>query len=163
MCSTCKPGCQCMKLVETMDNNPEIDKELSELPNRRIRDLRTRWRELFRADPPPSFGLDLLRRSIAHRIQERNYGGLRSAVRRELDELIKILSKKPSGKFDLPRRIKSGAVLVREWKGQTHKVIVSDGGFTYNGNNFSNLSKIAREITGTRWNGPRFFGLRKKN
>lgn len=63
-------------------------------------------------------------------------------------------------RLDLPRRIKPGAVLVRDWKGKSHRVTVLDKGFAFEGRTFPSLSEIAREITGTRWNGPRFFGLR---
>jgi hypothetical protein len=62
----------------------------------------------------------------------------------------------------LPRRIKPGSVLVREWKGRSHRVMVLADGFAYDGNTYGNLSEIAGLITGTRWNGPRFFGLRSK-
>jgi hypothetical protein len=61
-----------------------------------------------------------------------------------------------------PRRIKPGAVLVRDWKGQSHRVIVLDQGFGYHDKTYTSLSEIARAITGTRWNGPRFFGLRNE-
>jgi hypothetical protein len=69
---------------------------------------------------------------------------------------------KPNGKIVLPRRIKPGSVLVREWKGKSHRVMVLAEGFAYDGETYSNLSEIAVLITGTRWNGPRFFGLRSK-
>jgi len=62
----------------------------------------------------------------------------------------------------LPRRIKPGSVLVREWKSKSHRVTVLEDGFVYDGDTYSNLSEIAVLITGTKWNGPRFFGLRTK-
>jgi hypothetical protein len=68
----------------------------------------------------------------------------------------------PGGKIVLPRRIKPGSVLVREWKGKSHRVMVLADGFAYDGETYGNLSEIAVLITGTRWNGPRFFGLRSK-
>jgi hypothetical protein len=69
---------------------------------------------------------------------------------------------RPSGKLVLPRRIKPGSVLVRECKGKSHRVTVLADGFVYDGDTYSNLSEIAGLITATRWNGPRFFGLRSK-
>ena len=69
---------------------------------------------------------------------------------------------KLGGKIVLPRRIKPGSVLVREWKSKSHRVTVLEDGFVYDGDTYSNLSEIAVLITGTKWNGPRFFGLRTK-
>src|ERR1700676_4225921 len=69
---------------------------------------------------------------------------------------------KPNGRIVLPRRIKPGSVLVREWKGKSHRVTVLADGFVYDGDTYGHLSEIAVLITGTRWNGPRFFGLRSK-
>lgn len=141
-------------------SNPEVEAELERLPSIRIAALRIRYRELFRTDPPKAFGPDLLRRSIAYRIQENAYGGMSKETRRLLDRLVKEYWAKPSGKITLPRRIKSGSVIVREWQGVTHRVMVLEDGFAWHGKSWSSLSEIAREITGTRWNGPKFFGLR---
>ena len=80
--------------------------------------------------------------------------------RRLLDQLVKAAAAKPNGRLELPRRIKPGSELVRTWKGKTYRVMVMADGFAYDGKTFASLSEIASEITGTRWNGPRFFGLR---
>ena len=117
---------------------------------------------MFRTEPPKAFGPDLLRRSIAHQIQEKAYGGLPASTRRLLDQMVKAYAAKPGGKIVLPRRIKPGSVLVREWNGRSYRVMVQAEGFAYDGKTFSNLSEIAGLITGTRWNGPQFFGLRSK-
>ena len=140
-------------------SNREVEAELDRLPSMPIVELRARWRALFKADPPKAFGPDLLRRSIAYRIQEDAYGGLDRTTARLLRQMKAQMRKTP-GKIVLPRRIKAGAVLVRRWKGQTHRVMVLDEGFAHEGKTYESLSVIAREITGTRWNGPRFFGLR---
>ena len=126
-----------------------------------IAQLRTRWRAAFKSEPPKAFGPDLLRRSLAQKIQEDAYGGLPPATRKLLNQLI-AQSAKSNGKIIVPRRIKPGAVLVREWKGKSHRIAVVDVGFTFEGTPYSSLSEIARLITGARWNGPRFFGLRNK-
>jgi hypothetical protein len=115
---------------------------------------------VLRTDPPKAFGPDLLRRSIAHRIQEKAYGGLSASARRLLGQLVKAAIAKPNGRLQLPRRIKPGSELVRTWKGKSYRAVVVADGFAYNGKVFASLSEIATEITGTRWNGPRFFGLR---
>jgi hypothetical protein len=142
--------------------DPAVEAELDRLAVMPIAELRIRYRELFRTDPPKAFGPDLLRRSVAHRIQEKAYGGLSRNTQRLLDQLIKAFSAKPNGKMVLPRRIKSGAVLVRQWKGKSHRVMVLVDGFAYDGETYASLSEIAGRITGTNWNGPRFFGLRTK-
>jgi hypothetical protein len=140
--------------------DPAVEADLDRLPTARIADLRTRYRELFRAEPPKAFGPDLLRRSIAHRIQEKAYGGLSRTTQKLLDQLVKQALKKPNGRLVLPRRIKPGSEVVRTWKGKSYRVVATADGFAYDGKTFTNLSEIASAITGTRWNGPRFFGLR---
>jgi len=140
--------------------DPTVEAELDRLPTTPIADLRKRYRELFRREPPKAFGPDLLRRSIAQRIQERAYGGLPVATQRLLSQLVKATLAKPHGRLELPRRIKPGSELVRSWKGRSHRVMVMADGFAYDGKKFASLSEIASDITGTRWNGPRFFGLR---
>jgi hypothetical protein len=140
--------------------DPAVEAELDRLPTAPIADLRKRYRELFRTEPPKAFGPDLLRRSIAHRIQEAAYGGLPASTRRLLAQLVKAAVATPNGRLELPRRIKPGSELVRTWNKRTYRVMVMADGFAYDGKKFSSLSEIATEITGTRWNGPRFFGLR---
>ena len=140
--------------------DPAVEAELTRLPSTPIADLRKRYRELFRTEPPKAFGPDLLRRSIAHRIQEKAYGGLSRSTQRLLDQMIKTYAAKPNGKIVLPRRIKPGSELVPTWKGKSYRVMVMARGFALGGKTFASLSEIASEITGTRWNGPRFFGLR---
>ncbi|HEY0219221.1 MAG TPA: DUF2924 domain-containing protein [Afipia sp.] len=140
-----------------------VDAELDGLTKASIVDLRKRYREFFRTDPPKAFGRDLLRRSIAHKIQENAYGGLSRPTQRMLGQLVKASSSKPNGKLDLPRRIKPGSELVRIWKGNTYRVVVQAEGFFYEGKTYAGLSEIASLIAGSRWNGPRFFGLRSKS
>jgi hypothetical protein len=150
-----------MESPEVQKTRCDLAADLNDLPKMPIADLRKRWRELFANDPPPAFGPDLLRRSVAQKLQEDAFGGLPPATRRLLNQLVNSAATKPNGRIELPQRIKSGAVLIREWKSKTHRVTVLDNGFAYEGRTYEHLSRIAREITGTRWNGPRFFGLRK--
>jgi hypothetical protein len=140
--------------------DPAVEAELGRLSTTPIAVLRKRYRELFWAEPPKAFGPDLLRRGIAHRIQEKAYGGLSRTTQRLLDQLVKQALTKPNGRLQLPRRIKPGSELVRTWRGKSYRVTVLTDGFAYDGKTFANLSEIASQITGTRWNGPRFFGLR---
>ncbi len=140
--------------------DPAVEVELDRLRTTPIADLRNRYRELFQTEPPKAFGPDLLRRSIAHRIQEKAYGGLPASTKRLLDQLVKAAMAKPNGRLEMPRRIKPGSELVRTWKGKSYRVMVMADGFAHDGKTFTSLSEIASVITGTNWNGPRFFGLR---
>jgi hypothetical protein len=140
-----------------------LETELIQLSEARIVELRRRYHEVFKRMAPPAFGPDLLRRSIAYRLQERMYGGLSANIRQELLAIAKASAYGKAGKLAIPRKIKPGSVLIREWKGTTYRVTVDENGFLYDGKKYTNLSEIARAITGTRWNGPRFFGLRALN
>ena len=142
--------------------DPKLQAELEVIANEPIADLRKRYVQVFRTDPPKAFGPDLLRRSIAYRLKEQTYGGLPNETKRLLDKLVQTYLKNPSGRIELPRRIKPGSVLVRTWNKQVYRVIVQEKGFAYDDKTFSSLSEIAFQITGTKWNGPRFFGLRTK-
>jgi Protein of unknown function (DUF2924) len=93
--------------------DPAVEAELDRLAVMPIAQLRIRYCEVFRTDPPKAFGPDLLRRSIAHRIQEKAYGGLSRSTQRLLDQMMKTYAAKPNGKIVLPRRIKPGSELVR--------------------------------------------------
>ncbi|MBR1270318.1 DUF2924 domain-containing protein [Bradyrhizobium sp. AUGA SZCCT0222] len=140
--------------------DPTVEAELDRLPAMPIADLRKCYRELFRTEPPKAFGPDLLRRSIAHTIQEKAYGGLPPTVRRLLAQMVKTASAKPAGRLELPQRIRPGSELVRTWNRKTYRVTVTASGFVHGGKTYASLSEIAFVITGTKWNGPRFFGLR---
>lgn len=148
--------------LEGRIHDPEVLAEVKIVAKAPIAELRRRYTALFRTDPPKAFGPDLLRRSIAFRIQERAYGGLPRETQRILDRLVKQYLANPTGRLTMPRRIKPGSVLVRTWNKKTYQVMVQDQGFAFKGKTYSNLSEIAFAITGTRWNGPRFFGLRTK-
>lgn len=142
------------------DLDRNVEAELERLSTLRIKELRALWHAWFKSDPPPAFGPDLLRRSLAYKVQEKAYGGLDRETARLLANLMAQHNKTP-GKLVLPRRIKPGAALVRHFKGVTHRVTVTANGYAYQNRAYESLSEIARAITGTRWNGPRFFGLRK--
>ncbi len=141
--------------------DPKVEAELDRLPKMPIVALRSRYRELFRTEPPEAFGPDLLRRTIAHRIQEQSYGGLSREHQRLLNQLMKAAQAKPNGRLELPQRIKPGSELVRTWNRRTYRVTVLKDGFAHDGRTYNSLSEIALAITGTKWNGPRFFGLRR--
>ncbi|HZP08274.1 DUF2924 domain-containing protein [Methyloceanibacter sp.] len=124
-------------------------------------ELRQEWRRLYRSQPP-RLSRDLLVRAIAYRIQELRYGGLSKATSRKLAALVQ--ARRSDGEItpEVAQRIRAGARLVREWNGRTHSITVEEDGFTYAGRTYRSLSAIARDITGARWSGPRFFGLVSK-
>jgi len=121
--------------------------------------LRAEWRRLYRANPPKRVSRDLLMLGVAWKVQERAYGGLGAATKRRLAGLAKTLEQDGDVTRNRVARLKPGARLIREWRGETHAVIVLDDGFEWRGQRWRSLSVIAREITGAHWSGPRFFGL----
>ena len=132
-----------------------IEAEVDHVRSLGIDALRKRWRMTFGAIPPKGLTKDIIARMIAYRIQEEAFGGLDRETVKLLDRLAR--GEKPS---ELNRRLKAGTVLVREYQGERHTVTVVPDGFLWRETTYSSLSTIARAITGTAWNGPRFFGLR---
>ena len=124
--------------------------------------LRSEWRRLYRAHPPKRVARDLLALGVAWKIQEQAYGGLGAATKRRLADLAKTMEQDGDLARSRVARLKPGARLVREWRGETHTVTVGEDGFEWRGRNWRSLSSIAREITGAHWSGPRFFGLNGK-
>ena len=124
--------------------------------------LRTEWRRLYRAHPPKRVARDLLVLGVAWKIQEQAHGGLGTATKRRLADLAKAMEQDGDLARSRVARLKPGAKLIREWRGETHTVIVLEHGFEWRGKRWRSLSVIAREITGAHWSGPRFFGLNGK-
>ena len=121
--------------------------------------LRAEWRRLYRANPPKRVSRDLLMLGVAWKVQERAYGGLGATTKRRLADLAKTMEQDGDVTRSRVARLKPGARLIREWRGETHTVIVLEDGFEWRGQRWRSLSVIAREITGAHWSGPRFFGL----
>ena len=121
--------------------------------------LRAEWRRLYRANPPKKVTRNLLMLGVAWKIQEQAYGGLGAATKRRIADLDKALERGGDVTRSRVAPLKPGAKLVREWRGETHTVIVLEDGFEWKGSHWRSLSVIAREITGGHWSGPRFFGL----
>ena len=132
-----------------------IEAEVDQVRSLGIDALRKRWRTMFGATPPQGLTKDIIARMIAYRIQEEAFGGLDRETAKLLDRLAR--GEKPN---ELNRRLKAGTVLIREYQGERHTVTVVPDGFVWRDTTYSSLSTIARTITGTAWNGPRFFGLR---
>lgn len=137
-----------------------VDRKLAELQGLDTASLRSLWEEAYGRLPPKSLRRDLLLRALAYRVQEQAYGGLSKAARKQLARLAEDGSGWTVPPKLTPPRLKPGTRLLREWGGIVHQVTVLEDGFEHRGSRYTSLSQIAREITGARWSGPRFFGLR---
>jgi hypothetical protein len=136
----------------------EIEDEIAGLLDRSTPELRLAWRQLHRAGPPLGLSRDLLIRALANQLQERSYGGVSRALRRRLQSLAGA-SEKATMAVDPGLVLKAGTTLVRQWRGQTHTVLVHKDGFEHEGQRYRSLTAIAERITEAHWSGPRFFGL----
>jgi hypothetical protein len=121
-------------------------------------DLRDLWRGLWKLDPPDRMGRTMMMKSIEYKQREQDGAGLTAEQKTQLDKLVKQYQRDPKA-FDQGRILKAGTKLVRHYSGQKHIVTVLKDGFEYQEQQWSSLSKIAAEITGTAWNGWRFFGI----
>ncbi len=144
-------------------NKPDpIPARLAALKTTPTPDLKQQWRDLFDSEPPP-FNRRYLESRLAYRIQELAYGGLKPETIRRLERLGEELDggdrSKRGIRADRDRPI-TGTRLLREWQGVEHIVTVTADGFEWQGRPYKSLSAIARAITGTRWNGWTFFGLK---
>ena len=120
--------------------------------------LAERWEALFGAPPPARTSRSLMIRAVAYKMQERAFGGLTASTRRML------AGEAPSARVNAPSRdARPGMVLLREWQGVTHQVTVIEGGVLYRSQRYRSLSEVARVITGSRWSGPLFFGLKARH
>ncbi len=130
----------------------DVDAELASIAAMNVDDLRALWRKRRACDPPPALTKDLMARVLAWSVQAEAFG--------EPARVRKILASIGSGSMPLSgRRVKPGSVIMREYEGTVHEVTVMPNGFLWQGKAWPSLSAIAFEITGTKWNGPRFFGV----
>ncbi|MBN9022239.1 MAG: DUF2924 domain-containing protein [Rhizobiales bacterium] len=136
---------------------------LTALKTRPTLELKQQWRDLFETEPPP-YNRRFLESRLAYRIQELAYGGLKP----ETVERLEALGEQLDGGNVVLRRIRadakpiSGTRLIRDWQGVEHCVTVRDHDYEYQGRPYKSLSAVARAITGTRWNGWLFFGLKSR-
>src|SRR3984893_18592324 len=149
-----------MKRRTLAPDRAALAEEIAVLSNAGIATLRERWKNLYGKQPPGGLGRSFLIRAIAYRLQEQTCGGLKPSTRRLLARVAAETAGGSSPKKPQSRRAEMGTILVREWQGNAHRVTVLDDGVAFNGKRYRSLSEVAREITGSRWSGPRFFGLR---
>jgi hypothetical protein len=144
-----------------------IGEEIAHLRGLDFKGLRLRWQSVVQRSPPNHLPRHLLFAIIAYRIQVDRFGGLDRETEQVLDRTVSIETGAAASarlvSFDQKRtKLTPGTVLVREWDRHSQRVMVMPDGFAWNGQTYDSLSKVAYAITGTKWNGPRFFGLRDK-
>ena len=138
----------------TKPTTETVARDIEALERMALERLRAEWRRAFKSTPSPRLSADLMRRAIAHRLQEAAFGGLQTAVTRKLAALqLAPDTIRPHA------TLKPGTTLIRDWHGRTNTVRALEDGFDYEGRRYASLTKVAREITGAAWSGPRFFGL----
>jgi hypothetical protein len=147
--------------------NTSIGDEIAHLGGLDLKGLRARWQGVFQKSAPALLPRHLLFAILAYRIQADRFGDLDCETRQFLDRTEGAESGSAMSarlvSFDQKRtELTAGTVLVREWDRKAHRVMVMANGFAWNGQSFDSLSKVAFAITGTKWNGPRFFGLRAR-
>ena len=155
------------KSIARAPTEESLAQEIAHLRDLDLKGLRSRWRSVTGAEAAYHLPRHLLFAMIAYRIQADVMGDLDAETVRHLKKLGSARSSVEAipltEAFDRRRReLLPGTVLKREWNGQHHRVTVVDNGFCWEGRRYESLSKIAYAITGTKWNGPRFFGLRDK-
>lgn len=137
----------------------ELDAEIGDLSKQSLAQLRDTWKTKLRTDPPPIQSRDILLRLLAWQLQVNAIGSLDVKSERRLAAISQNIDRDPEYDPQLSQTLSPGVVLTREWKGVTHRVTVTEAGFRHADRDYGSLSEVARAITGTRWSGPRFFGL----
>jgi hypothetical protein len=140
--------------------NAVSEEALSRLPTLDLGELRRQWRGLYKTEAPPNLSHELLVRAVAYRMQELARGGLRPEPQRQLLRIAQQFEETGAATMRARPELKPGTRLLREWQGRSYDVLVLDDGFSWQGTRYRSLSAIARQITGTAWSGPLFFGLR---
>jgi hypothetical protein len=155
------PSCNSNSPENRMTTHDPIPARLAALKTTSTPDLKAQWRELFDSEPPP-FNRRYLESRLAYRIQELAYGGLRPETVKRLEALGEELDggDRKKSRIRADTMPIAGTRLLREWQGVEHVVTVTTDGFEWQGRPYKSLSAIARAITGTRWNGWVFFGVR---
>jgi hypothetical protein len=148
-----------------LPDRDELDVEIARLRDLDVNELRGRWQAAFGRPAPAHLPRHLLIRMVAYQLQAERFGDLDAQSRRRLDQTVtpQTAGPSPASVRQSISQLRPGSTLGREWNGQMQRVSVLPDGFAWNGKTYRSLSQVAFAITGTRWNGPRFFGLRDKS
>jgi hypothetical protein len=149
-----------MKRNPSRSGTRSLADELTELQGLDPAALKQRWRVLYRTEAPVHIGRALLLQAVAYRLQQRVLGGLKSSTRRLLERAAEDNSGRRAPTQAAATKVTPGSVLIRKWHGSSHRVTALADGVMLRGTRYRSLSEVARKVTGTRWSGPRFFGLR---
>jgi len=144
----------------SLANSEDLSAQIENLANLGSEELDQTWRDLFGSERPRRVCGNLLIKALGYRLQEKAIGGLKPSTRRLLERWGRNGSERGLSAEPARTQLKVGTGLVRQWHGVTHRVTVLDDGFDFDGERFRSLSEIARKITGVRWSGPLFFGLK---
>lgn len=136
-----------------------LDAEIGDLTKQSLAQLRDTWKTRLRMDPPPIQSRDILLGLLAWQLQANAIGNLDIRTERRLAAISQNIDRDPEYEPQLSQTLSPGVVLTREWKGVIYRVTVTEAGFRHADRDYRSLSEVARAITGTRWSGPRFFGL----
>ena len=137
-------------LALTLDSLPTMSKDA----------LSALWQQLFQSPPPHQLRRQLMVRILAYRIQEQEFRGLNPSARQRLRQMARALERDPAAEICAAPAFKPWTRLIRQWQDRTHIVTVEENGYEYQGSRYQSLSEVARLVTGTRWSGPLFFGLK---
>ena len=141
------------------DREETLEAEIARLDGLGLQELRQVWRR--RLGPSPQhLSTELTRRRLAYELQVKVYGGLKPETRRRLKQFYKAFKADPHHTPSSNLGLKTGLVLTREWNGTEYRITVLEKGFEYRGDLYGSLSQVARRITGSRWSGPAFFGVK---
>ena len=137
-------------LTMTLDSLPTMSKDA----------LSALWQQLYESPSSHQLRRQLMIRILAYRIQEQAFRGLNPSAHQRLRQMARALERDPAAEISDAPSFKPGTRLIRQWQDQTHVVTVKEKGYEYQGSNYRSLSEVARLITGTRWSGPLFFGMK---
>jgi len=151
-----------MKRIVSDVKSEKLAQELKDLETRGDDELKDRWRSLYGTKPPQKIHCSILIAGVAHRMQENALGALKPSVRRHLMQAANDTATSRPSPGHLSLRPRAGTLLVREWGGATHQAKVLEDGVLFRSKRYKSLSEVARVITGARWSGPLFFGLKTR-
>ena len=146
--------------MKNRDTQSDCTSRLAALKGMPASALQELWQELIGTPVAPGLRRELMIPILAYKLQEKAYGGLKPSTRTHLRRLAASLAADKSVPLIRESRFKPGTRLIREWRGETHEVTIRASGYEYHVKEFATLSEIANLITGTRWSGPLFFGIK---